>query len=329
MFMSTSSGIASQIANGTLLQSRSTPLSWAELFGKDASHAGDSDATSERMILGIHELPQEILDAIIDFLQEDRKALISCTLILRQWVYRARYHLFSTLYVKHPPRPSLKTLFIFIRDAPDSVNHNIRTLNLSCRNKAIALRDLAAALRSLPTLHLLRLEKIHWMRNLDGTLVGGTPSVCTFSTLCLNRAEYFGRDLKELLLLCPPGSHLFLEQSLWLKRQSPVPHVPDETVRALSEVQLHTLTMGTLEGNKFDIVLNALRPTHALATLTHLEFNFLYRRDVSDVNRFLVHVGPQLEHLALDLVSLDRLIGMYHPIPCTRPTPLTASMSSA
>ena len=43
------------------------------------------------------EIPQEIIDQVIDLSSEDKTTLKACSLISRAWVYRTRKHLFSTL----------------------------------------------------------------------------------------------------------------------------------------------------------------------------------------------------------------------------------------
>ena len=44
-------------------------------------------------------LPQELIDAIIDYLHDNKRTLRSCTLVCKTWIYRARFHLFSRLEV--------------------------------------------------------------------------------------------------------------------------------------------------------------------------------------------------------------------------------------
>ena len=43
------------------------------------------------------EIPQELIDQVIDLCSADKKTLKACSLISRAWVYRTRKHLFSTL----------------------------------------------------------------------------------------------------------------------------------------------------------------------------------------------------------------------------------------
>ena len=45
----------------------------------------------------LREIPQEMIDEIIDLCSADKKTLITCSLVSRAWVYRTRKHLFSTL----------------------------------------------------------------------------------------------------------------------------------------------------------------------------------------------------------------------------------------
>jgi hypothetical protein len=44
--------------------------------------------------------PQELIDRVIDQLHDDKRALATCALVNRKWVYRSRYHLFRTITLR-------------------------------------------------------------------------------------------------------------------------------------------------------------------------------------------------------------------------------------
>jgi hypothetical protein len=46
-------------------------------------------------------LPAELTDIIVDFLHDDEEALASCSLVCRDWLAAARYHVFKELLL-HP-----------------------------------------------------------------------------------------------------------------------------------------------------------------------------------------------------------------------------------
>ena len=60
-----------------------------------------SDTTTRMTQPSPPEIPQEIIDEVIDLCSGDRRTLMACSLISRAWVYRARGHLFSTLILNH------------------------------------------------------------------------------------------------------------------------------------------------------------------------------------------------------------------------------------
>ncbi|GJE94178.1 hypothetical protein PsYK624_103460 [Phanerochaete sordida] len=272
-----------------------------------------SNTEIDQVIPGIDQVPQELLDYIMDLAQDDKPTLANCTLVLRQWIHRARCHLFSKTVVRNKQRlDSVSSFLKFLsKDAPPSVTTSIRSLALNSTGRPIIISSLASVLAGLPHLHHLRLEKLKWGRHPDGTLIGGLPARCNFSVLSLNHTAIYSRDLEDLLLLCPPHAHLFLEQALKVQRQLFKPSLPAEIHYALSKIQLGKLSMGTPDATQFDVILNAIHATSSvrLGTLSHLELNFLHKRDIAHVNRMLAELGPQLRHLTLDLVSFDKDVG--------------------
>jgi len=57
-------------------------------------------------------LPQEMIDAIIDHLHNDKLTLKACSLVCTTWTHPARLHLFARLTLKWPLRPAV---FPFVR----------------------------------------------------------------------------------------------------------------------------------------------------------------------------------------------------------------------
>ena len=56
--------------------------------------------------LGPSELPQEIIDEVIDLFSADKRTLITCSLVSRVWAYRTRKHLFPTLTLTDKTLPT-------------------------------------------------------------------------------------------------------------------------------------------------------------------------------------------------------------------------------
>jgi hypothetical protein len=65
-------------------------------------------------------LPQEMIQAIIDHLPDDKPSLKACSLVCKAWTHLARLHLFATLPLKWPLQPAT---FPFVRhlDIPMTV----------------------------------------------------------------------------------------------------------------------------------------------------------------------------------------------------------------
>ncbi|KAJ6453426.1 hypothetical protein C8R47DRAFT_997696, partial [Mycena vitilis] len=47
------------------------------------------------------DIAQELIDAILDFLYDDRESLLSSSLVARNWVPATRYHIFDELTITH------------------------------------------------------------------------------------------------------------------------------------------------------------------------------------------------------------------------------------
>ncbi|KAJ6514323.1 hypothetical protein C8R47DRAFT_1313647 [Mycena vitilis] len=58
--------------------------------------------------MGRAYLPAELLDSVMDGLEEDKPALLTCSLVSKQWLPRTRYHCFSsvTLLIKDEKNPA-------------------------------------------------------------------------------------------------------------------------------------------------------------------------------------------------------------------------------
>lgn len=47
--------------------------------------------------IGIFDTPIEVLERILDYLHDDREAILAASLVCRKWVYTPRYHLFNRM----------------------------------------------------------------------------------------------------------------------------------------------------------------------------------------------------------------------------------------
>lgn len=144
------------------------------------------------------ELPQETLEEIIDFLHDDRQALLTCSLASLRLVSVSRYHLFSEVALKSDGLCA----FLELLDAPwSSFSESISRIvvigerkktvcELRCRERLALARGLLPS--AIPTKYVPK----DFSRLRD--CLGGVESV-RFVTLCPSDVpEVFWRLLKEM-----------------------------------------------------------------------------------------------------------------------------------
>ncbi|KAI0786724.1 hypothetical protein C8Q75DRAFT_264148 [Abortiporus biennis] len=132
-----------------------------------------STSSLARAHMGIESFPQELLDHIIDFLHDDKKALCTCSLICRSFLQTARYHLWRSLHITTRTEPSDKTTFRqfldHLQSSPSTFCENIQFLTLDGNNdihtasnwavyaRTVHLDFLFELLNQLPSLRELKL----------------------------------------------------------------------------------------------------------------------------------------------------------------------------
>jgi hypothetical protein len=94
------------------------------------------------------QLPQELVDYIVDFLHDDIRSLVSCSLVSHSFIPGTRFHLFGTFHVRDD-----RTLCGLLDPSPcATARHAIRTLCLgttSVIEKRSALKVTFASLQKL------------------------------------------------------------------------------------------------------------------------------------------------------------------------------------
>ena len=117
--------------------------------------------TSSSMAQGCN-LPQELVEAIIDFLYDDRSALQCCSLVARSWRTRSYFHFFHTFQVIEP---QITTKFVNLLDGNPMISAGIRELELVLpyaeSDGPIPPRIFIDILQRLPSLRRLALWGIH------------------------------------------------------------------------------------------------------------------------------------------------------------------------
>ena len=72
---------------------------------------------------GSPEIPQEIIDEVIDLCSREKKTLKACSLISRAWVYRTRKHLFSKLTLTDKTLPAWCSVVVTPTSGTPSAEH--------------------------------------------------------------------------------------------------------------------------------------------------------------------------------------------------------------
>ena len=73
------------------------------------------------------QLPQELVEDIVDCLSHDRPTLEACSLVAKTWLPRSRHHLFGSVSLNSE---SAKKWCSAIRPGPNGPSHLVRTLSL-------------------------------------------------------------------------------------------------------------------------------------------------------------------------------------------------------
>lgn len=244
----------------------------------------------------ILRLPQELLDAIVDCLRKDKRALAHCALTMRSWLHRSRRHLFDNTTTRKPG-----SLFEFLRDAPSSVTNSMRFLTLRFYDgNHLDLRVLVEAMSKMPSLDQL------WMRHFYSMTIPLAHPITALSAnkliiLVLDRASLNALELATLVSLFPSLLDLYIETDCSISPQG-AEEANGDVKQALAKIKLTKLAFGSRTYDQ-QPVLDVLRMTSSLdsGTITSLELNFLQDRWLYTAKRALKEYGSHLEHLAVDL----------------------------
>ena len=121
-----------------------------------------------------HDLPQELTDAIVDHLHDDRPSLQACALVCSAWLDPSRYHLFRSLTVSQ--YGLLKSTVDFLISCPDVAWYVERFIVLGeeITNLSLKWDHFSLLLSRLPRLRVLHLTQFVLGVNRTGLKDGGT-----------------------------------------------------------------------------------------------------------------------------------------------------------
>ena len=164
------------------------------------------------MLTSFADLPQEILDQVIDFLHDDKKALAGCSLVAHAWLHPARSHLFHRLRLQ--PQSFARAAQLLAQKP--CIAGYVRELKIeepSLLVNVIAASTLLEMLQYFPNLHTMHLDKIaltaptgilRWRHSHLGKLrltLKSCDPLELFNTLALFSAVY----VAELRIDDPPS----------------------------------------------------------------------------------------------------------------------------
>ncbi|KIP05006.1 hypothetical protein PHLGIDRAFT_491676 [Phlebiopsis gigantea 11061_1 CR5-6] len=267
-------------------------------------------------------LPQEILDAILDFLFNDKIELKHCTLVLREWLCRARRHLFRDMNVLVTRLAEFRD---FLAEDPAYVCNSIRFLKVKSQFSAapVRLRDIHGCFMLLPAMDHLTLSSVSIARNEDRSPLGGAPTPGRFHKLTLSSMTVDAHDISQFLLLCPSRCELRLRRQCYMRQPSPTEAVTEE-MNTLSithgmkatnsrgdKGHVKTLVMGSWEHSQDGLATELSRSTNLLAGLISVYWHFIHddAKRVA-VKKFLETHGATLKWVGLDFLHFE--CGYYH-----------------
>lgn len=251
----------------------------------------------------IKRLPQELLDAIVKHICEDKQSLANCTLVLPQWLHRARYYLFDSVYIGREHR--IRGFFDFLQAAPPHITKSIYRLTLDFgrqEDHGIDLSAFARAVGQIPSLGEL------WLRHSSGLIFPQSFSIAELrmtapEVLVLEKGSICASKIATLIALFPNLMELYVESKCDIPSAS-VEDLDQDTLQALSRTEkLTKLAFGG--GYQHAAVLDVVCLTSAaqFPAITEVELNFLYYALLPAAKRVFQECGAHLQKLAIDLVE--------------------------
>jgi hypothetical protein len=107
------------------------------------------------------DLPQEIIDTIIDMFAREEENLRSCSLVSTGWVYRSRHHLFVKVQLDHPSHVEL-----WFEHGLKEWHQCVRELSLIpilCWTTRNTIEEILTSFCNVTTLRLLHLRPVNFI----------------------------------------------------------------------------------------------------------------------------------------------------------------------
>lgn len=242
---------------------------------------------------------------IIDYLHNDLKALASCSLVAHAWVAASHYHLFHQVQLG---RADIQkgSHFLQLLDRSSSIRQSVRIVLLWGASISVCPHALLSLLDAFPNLHSLRMYGITCKYSARSPVQWVRPQklrrleLSGFEALrgeLVNTMAFFSRVPVDELLLCDwEVLPISLHQALYdlVPVDAVEEHLHGWEVAALS-------FMDNVTPVALEIARTALSPQH-LRSLDASE-QTAWTMPLS-FSALLTDVGPQLEHLRLDVTGM-------------------------
>lgn len=187
-------------------------------------------------------LPPELTDQVIDYLQEDKKALSKCGRVAKSWVTRSRIHLWRKVILDCAYEPTSKlSLFLdIIRDSPEAAIR-IEQLELSLLDSPLC-DNVVLKLSLLSSLKALSLTSCSFARRFSPE---GTLST-TVRTLALARMKFSDVFAWHRFVTAFPNlQDLVLGESMQITRRvSRTPELPSKIRLRRLEMNFNDISEG-------------------------------------------------------------------------------------
>jgi hypothetical protein len=262
-------------------------------------------------------IPQELLDYIIDFLHDDYSALTCCSSVSRQWHTSTRYHLFSS--IKLCGRQKFADFIGYVR-TPQLAFPSLRELQLIGQypnlRQLVDIKALSAILGALPHLTHLSLAHLHLTNDIgisEPIIPSALPPRFKLEYFSLRYAggvpHHSAEHFLKILALFSEINTLWLEYNRFDHRSlvaSDIGQYLDKTLSCtipkelrVKKLVIHDMTFET----KF--WLEMLRRTATTHSMTSLDVRSHVRWEMEVAGLLLAAVGSNLTHsLKLDLSGL-------------------------
>lgn len=268
-------------------------------------------------------LAAETVDAVIDYLHDDKAALATCTLVRRSWTPAARLHLFCDLIVDSENFPSLLSVLdtspdigFVVRSFTVQGGHDKQPLSPYRRRKYSALdaafaaqaADLAAHMPNVRSLKL-QMAAVAWELSIQEDILSGlSRTLTTITQLALTRVNFrtFGHAT-AFICTFPTLRRLTMTDVSWDTNAMVTPALARPLIVEISSMQIAIHARSLVDWLRVQDPLPAVHT--ASVQVGFDEGNYVTRRLLRST------LGPSIQILHLNL----RKSTLNQPMYCKQP----------